>query len=83
VIRQEGPRVPPGFWETHRGGVVYLKVRVGRDGAVLDEKVVSSSGRDYSSLAIEAVRTWRYNPARCDGFAIDFDIDVTMKFAPE
>ena len=83
VVRQEGPKVPPGFWDSHKEGTVHLKVRIGRDGSVLDERVVSSSGHDYSVVAFETVKKWQYRPALCDGYAIDFDIDVTIRFARE
>ena len=83
VILQEGPTVPAGFWDSHKGGVVHLRVVVGREGTVVDERVVSTPGRDYSILALETVRKWRYNPARCDGFAVDFGIDVTIRFVHE
>jgi protein TonB len=83
VIRQEGPVVPAGFWDSHKGGVVHLRVVVGRDGTVVDERIVSTPGRDYSILALETVRKWRYNPARCDGFPVDFNVDVTIRFANE
>jgi TonB family protein len=83
VIHQEAPVVPAGFWDSHKDGAVHLRVIVGRDGTVIDERILSTAGRDYSILALETVRKWRYNPARCDGFAIDFNIDVTIRFAHE
>jgi TonB family protein len=83
VIQQEGPKVPPAFWESHKDGAVHLAVRVGRDGTVIDQHILDSPGHDYSVLALEAVKKWRYHPALCDGFAIDFDIDVTMRFVRE
>lgn len=81
VIRQDGPVVPSGFWDTHGDGMVRLMVRVGRDGSVVDGHVESSPGHDYSLIAVETVKKWRYRPARCDGYAIGFDLSVTIRSA--
>ncbi len=53
-------------------GTVTLRVMVRRDGSAGTVEVKSSSG--YPRLdqsAIEAVKTWRFNPATMDGKPID------------
>src|SRR5262245_23669957 len=55
-IRQAGPQVPAGFWDKHEAGVVQLRLQIGNDGSVLEPRVVSSPGHDYSVIALEAVR---------------------------
>jgi protein TonB len=46
-------------------GVVRLAADIGADGRVAKVHVLSSSGaRMLDSAAIEAVKTWRFSPAR-------------------
>ena len=81
AVQQPGPQVPAAFWETHKDGVVTLQLRIGNEGSVIEPRVVASPGHDYSFLALEAVKKWRYHPALCDGRPIATDLTVTMRFA--
>ena len=81
AIRQPGPQVPAEFWEKHEAGVVQLHLQIGSDGAVIDPRVVSTPGPAYSSLALDAVKKWRYEPALCDGKPVSTELTVTMRFA--
>jgi TonB family protein len=83
AVQQRGPQVPAAFWDTHKDGVVTLRLRVGSEGSVIEPRVVSSPGHDYSFLALEAVKNWRYRPTLCDGRPIATDVTVTMRFAHE
>ena len=80
-IRQSGPQVPAGFWDQHEDGVVQLRLQIGNEGSVIDPRVVSSPGHDYSVIALDAVKKWRYEPALCDGRPISTELTVTMRFA--
>jgi TonB family protein len=62
---------------------VELDVRVGKDGSVVDQHVTRSPGHEYAVVAVETVKKWRYRPARCDGYAIGFNITVTIRFSRE
>ena len=83
AVQQPGPQVPPVFWDKHKDGVVVLAMRIQRDGSVWDPRVVSSPGHDYSYLALEAVRKWRYRAAVCDGQPVATELTVTMTFSHE
>ena len=73
--------MPAGFWENHEDGVVQLRLQIGNDGSVIDPRVVSAPGHDYSVIALETVRKWRYEPALCDGRPVATELTVTMRFA--
>jgi protein TonB len=62
-------------------GTVVLRVLVKADGSAGEVEVKSSS--NYSRLdqaAIDAVKTWRFNPAKIDGKAIDEWYQVPIPF---
>lgn len=64
-------------WE----GTVVLQVQVLRDGRTGEIRVQSSSGRTVlDQSAIEAVRHWRFNPARRAGVAEESRVSVPLQF---
>ncbi|MCU0760641.1 MAG: energy transducer TonB [Steroidobacteraceae bacterium] len=63
-------------------GTVTLELRVGRDGRVLDARVLRSSGYprlDAAAIA-ESRHTWRLRPAREDGRAVEASYTVRVSF---
>ena len=65
-------------------GTVLLTVLVKSDGTASDVEVKSSSGFPrLDRAAIEAVKTWRFNPATVDGKPVDKSYDVPVTFKPQ
>ncbi|MEW5853284.1 MAG: energy transducer TonB, partial [Myxococcota bacterium] len=48
---------------------VVLLLTVGEDGSVREVEVVESGGASFDQAAVEAVKRWRFEPARLDGNA--------------
>lgn len=61
-------------------GTVVLYMIVGPDGRARDIRVVRSVGMGLDEKAIEAVRTWKFDPARRDGQAVAVQINVEVSF---
>jgi len=62
-------------------GTVTLHLVVGRDGKVEDVQVFRSTPRlIFDRAASEAVREWRYEPARVDGRPVRSRISQTLRF---
>jgi TonB family protein len=61
-------------------GDVILWVVIGPDGRVHDVKVARTLGLGLDEKAVEAVKTWRFEPAKKDGVpvAVQLNIDVTF-----
>jgi TonB family protein len=53
---------------------------VGPDGRARDIRVVRSVGMGLDEKAIDAVRTWKFDPARRDGQAVAVQINVEVSF---
>jgi TonB family protein len=62
-------------------GVVVLWVVVGADGTPKDIRISRSLGMGLDERAVEAVRRWRFEPARKDGrpVAVQLNIEVTFR----
>jgi periplasmic protein TonB len=61
-------------------GTVVLWMIVGPDGKARDIRVTRSVGLGLDEKAIEAVRTWKFDPARKDGQAVAVQINVEVSF---
>jgi TonB family protein len=61
-------------------GDVVLEIVVRQDGTVGDVRVRHSLGAGLEQKAIEAVRQWKFNPARRHGAAVDVVVDVSVEF---
>jgi len=63
----------------HQGTVV-LWVVVGPDGRVRDVRVQRSLGMGLDERALEAVKNWKFEPARKDGQPVAVQINVEVNF---
>jgi TonB family protein len=85
----EPPRVlketPPLYTERafDRGieGRVVLKVIIRRDGSVIPVRVQESLDRDLDDAAMQAIRTWQFDPAKVQGEPINVLTDIEFQFS--
>jgi periplasmic protein TonB len=61
-------------------GDVILEIIVRRDGSVGDVKVLQGLGAGLDQRAIEAVRQWRFDPAKRKGAPVDVVVEVAVEF---
>jgi TonB family protein len=61
-------------------GDVVLEIVVRRDGTVGDIRVKRSLGAGLEQRAIDAVRQWRFGPARRQGSPVDVVVEVSVEF---
>ncbi len=76
--------VRPEFTEEARRqgitGDVVLEIVVRADGSVGDVKVMEGLGGGLNRNAIEAVKQWRFSPARRQGVPVDVMVEVAVAF---
>ena len=63
-----------------KGTVVVLEITIGKDGKVMDAKVIKSAGEDVDKLTLAAAKTWEYTPTKINGMAIEVVIEVAFNF---
>ncbi len=61
-------------------GDVVLEIVVRRDGTVGNLRVVRSLGAGLEQKAIEAVRQWRFGPAKRQGTPVEVMVEVAVEF---
>jgi len=80
IAQRNEPQYPADALIAHRSGDVVLEVIVGRDGSVTSTRGLSGDPL-LIAAAVEAVRTWRYEPYRIQGRPTEFQTDVTLRFS--
>ncbi|MBI4254559.1 MAG: energy transducer TonB [Candidatus Rokubacteria bacterium] len=76
------PPYPAAARERRLEGMVLLSVLVGRSGRVVDASVAASSGSALlDDVAVAAVRTWTFVPARRGARAVESVVEIPVKFA--
>jgi len=61
-------------------GTCVLWVIVGADGHPRDIRVYRSLGMGLDEKAIEAIRTWKFEPARKDGIPVAVQVNIEVSF---
>ena len=61
-------------------GEVLLEIVVQRDGTVGDVRILQGLGDGLDQSAVEAVRQWRFAPARRLGAPVDVLVEVAVEF---
>ena len=80
VVRE----VRPDYTEEARRqgieGDVVLEIVVKDDGSVGDVRIIKGLGGGLDRRAVDAVRQWRFSPARRLGVAVDVMVEVAVEF---
>lgn len=66
--------------EAQLQGVCVLSMVVGTDGKPHDVQITRSLGLGLDEKAVEAIRTWRFEPAEKDGHAVAVQLNVETSF---
>lgn len=63
-----------------RSGIIMLAIVVGEDGTVEDATVVKSFDHDFDATAIEAIKQWKFEPAKKKGVPVAVEVEIEMDF---
>jgi TonB family protein len=82
LIRSVPPAYPALAKTNHVAGDVTLDALIDANGKVTDVKVVSGPSL-LRAAAMDALRSWKYEPARLDGHTVSTHLSVIVKFHSE
>ena len=74
------PRYPEVARRVKVQGPVILEAIIARDGQVVDARILRDIGFGCGEAALEAVRQWRYQPARLNGRNVTVYLRITVNF---
>ncbi|MFZ0769902.1 MAG: TonB family protein [Candidatus Sulfotelmatobacter sp.] len=79
LVRRVEPEYPQQALAQRVQGPVLLDVRISREGAVQDVRLVSGDPL-LADAAIAAVRQWRFKPHTVNGRAVEMETKITLRF---
>jgi TonB family protein len=82
LVRSVPPVYPPLAKTNHVAGNVTLDALIDANGKVTDVKVLSGPSL-LQGAATDALRLWKYEPARLDGHPVSTRLSVIVKFRAE
>lgn len=81
LLEGSPPRYPMESRRKHEQGTVVVRLLIGADGRVTDISVVQSSGFNrLDQAALQAIRTWRWQPTIRDGQPVEIRGLYSMPF---
>ncbi len=86
LVKRTQPVYPKEARDARAHGLIVLSATIAADGEATHVRLVYPPGSTDGhrtllvNAAIDAVKQWRYEPARCQGAPIDTDLVVTISF---
>jgi|SwirhirootsSR2_FD_contig_51_1714009_length_1874_multi_5_in_0_out_0_1 TonB family protein len=80
IIKKVDPQYSEEARKARYQGTVVLEAIVQKDGTVQILRVVRSLGFGLDEKAIEALRQWRFNPAKQNGVAVPVALNIEVNF---
>jgi len=79
VIRRVAPLYPASARQAHIEGIVVLQALIGKDGTVLNVRVLSGHPM-LIQAAVEAAKQWHFDPYYLDGAPVEADTQINVNF---
>lgn len=80
-VKTPPPKYPDSLRRAGVSGVVAVAVVIDERGAVVDATVAKSTHADFERPSVEALKSWRFRPARVGGAAVKVRVTVPMHFS--
>ena len=81
LVKRVMPRYPEQEQQSHVEGTVSIDALIGKDGSVSQLRIVSGVTPGLNKASLDAVQQWRYEPATCNGVALDIEAVLTVNYS--
>lgn len=82
-VRTVPPDYPPELRREGVSGLVMIKCTIDEQGNVVDPQIEKSSNMAFEKPAVEALKKWKFKPAKQDGNPIAIKVSIPIKFVFE
>jgi periplasmic protein TonB len=82
-VRTVAPEYPGELRRDGISGLVMVKCTIDEQGNVIDPQVEKSSNAAFEKPAVEALKKWKFKPAKQDGAAVAIKVSIPIKFVFE
>ena len=80
-VRTVAPEYPPDLRRDGTSGIVMVSCLIDDKGNVQETKIEKSTHDSFGQPAVEAVKRWKFKPARRDGAAVSIRVTIPIKFS--
>ena len=80
-VRTVPPEFPYDLRRAGVSGVVMVNCRIDETGAVQDMKVTKSSNQAFEEPALDALKKWKFKPAKREGNPVSVRVTIPIRFA--
>ncbi len=80
-VRTVAPEYPSGMRGT--SGLVMVKCTIDNQGNVTETAVTKTSNEAFDKYAVDAIKKWKFKPARQDGNPITVQVTIPIKFVAD
>jgi protein TonB len=82
-VKTPPPKYPDSLKREGVSGVVAVQIIIDETGVVSSSSILKSSHPDFEKPALDAVRNWKFKPAKKDGAAVKVKVTVPLRFNVE
>jgi periplasmic protein TonB len=82
-VRTVAPEYPRELKADGVSGLVMVKCTIDEQGNVSDTEIAKSSNEKFDRFATEAIKKWKFKPARQDGAPVSVQVTIPIKFVAE
>ena len=82
-VRTDAPEYPHELKADRVSGLVMVKCTIDEQGNVADTEIAKSSNEKFDRFATEAIKKWKFKPARQDGAPVSVQVTIPIKFVAE
>lgn len=82
-VRTVAPEYPRDMKNQGISGLVMVKCTIDEQGNVADPEISKSSNEHFDKFALDALKKWKFKPARQDGAVISVKVTIPIKFVAE
>jgi len=79
-VRTVAPKFPEEMRRNGSAGLVTVSCLIDEKGNVTDPKVVKSSNDAFSEPALDALKKWKFKPAKKNGEAVAIRVSIPVQF---
>ena len=82
-VRTIAPHFPDEMRRAGSSGLVTVSCLIDEKGNVTEPKVIKASNEAFSEPALEALRKWKFKPAKKDGTPVAIRVNIPVQFNVE
>lgn len=80
-LKTPPPRYPDAMKREGISGLVAIAVVIDEKGNIISSVVTKSSHSDFDKPALDAVKSWKFKPAKIDGTPVKVRVTVPLRFS--